>query len=196
LRGEFAFPAEATVFCAVGTLGCGVNKRVDVCLRGLAEAIRRGGNVALVICGDGLQRAPLEKLAAELAIVDRVRFLGTRNDVPQVMASCDGFCHAAPFEPFGIVVIEAMATSLPVVVPNSGGIREAVDDGVNGFTYPALDHQALGAHLFRLQQEPELRAALGRSGRQTVQQRFSVRQYVQELYTLYGWAPSDSALTG
>ena len=59
-----------------------------------------------------------------------------RDDVPAVLAGCDAFCHAAPFEPFGIACIEAMAMGLPAVVPDSGGILEAVDDGVTGLVYP------------------------------------------------------------
>jgi 1,4-alpha-glucan branching enzyme len=190
---NFDFPDGTTIFCAVGTLGRGVNKRVDVCLRALAVARSAGANAALVICGDGEQRSELEALALFLGIASHVKFLGTRHDVAPVLRACDVFCHAAPFEPFGIVAIEAMAVGLPIVVPNSGGIRETVKPGVNGLVYPALDHRALGAAIRTLTRSPELRGSMGLAGRRFVEETFSVRQYLSRLYQAYGIDVDQSA---
>ena len=183
---DIRFPEGTTVFCAVGTLGRGVNKRVDVCIRALAAARTAGAEAALVICGDGEQRSELEKLSHSLGIVSHVLFLGNRSDVPHVLRACDVFCHAAPFEPFGIVAIEAMAVGLPVVVPDSGGIRETVEHGVNGLLYPALNHQALGQIMATLTGEAALRESMGMAGSKIVKERFSVQRYVSDLYQTYG----------
>jgi glycosyltransferase involved in cell wall biosynthesis len=180
------FPDGTTIFCAIGTLGSGVNKRVDVCLRALAVARSAGANAALVICGDGEQRSELEGLALSLGITPHVKFLGTRHDVAAVLRACDVFCHAAPFEPFGIVAIEAMAVGLPIVVPKSGGIRETVKPGVSGLVYPPLDHRALGKAMRALTRSPELRASMGVAGRRFAEDAFSVRQYLSRLYQAYG----------
>jgi glycosyltransferase involved in cell wall biosynthesis len=115
-----------------------------------------------------------------------VKFLGTRSDVAQVLRACDVFCHAAPFEPFGIVAIEAMAAGLPVVVPNSGGVRETVEHGVNGLLYPALNHQALGEAMVTFASQPALRESMGMASRKIAEERFSVQQYVSKLYRVYG----------
>jgi glycosyltransferase involved in cell wall biosynthesis len=139
-----------------------------------------------VICGDGEQRSELEKLAHSLGIVSHVLFLGNRSDVPHVLRACDVFCHAAPFEPFGIVAIEAMAVGLPVVVPDSGGIRETVEHGVNGLLYPALNHQALGQIMATFAREAALRESMGMASGKIVKERFSVQRYVSELYQTYG----------
>jgi glycosyltransferase involved in cell wall biosynthesis len=176
----------ATIFCAVGTLGHGVNKRVDVAIRGVAEARRRGADVGLVVCGEGEQRGNLERLARDVGAGEAVLFLGTRHDIPEVMAACDAFCHAAPFEPFGIVCVEAMAVGLPVVVPDSGGIREAVDDGETGLLYEPLSHEALAQHMVRLHEDTGLRRKLGVAGRKEAETRFSVTRYVDRLLDLYG----------
>jgi glycosyltransferase involved in cell wall biosynthesis len=186
LRALWGFPTGSTVFAAVGTLGTGVNKRVDVIIRAVAAAKHKGVPVALVVCGDGSQRTALEQLAAALGVQPLVRFLGTRQDIPDVLAACDAFCHAAPFEPFGIVCIEAMAMGLPVVVPDSGGIREAVEDGVTGYVYPALDHWALANAMCRLAAEENARIGIGRAARAMVEQRFSAQAYVRQLYGFYG----------
>ncbi|MDB5352382.1 MAG: hypothetical protein JWN86_3629 [Planctomycetota bacterium] len=182
----FGLPPGATVFCAVGTLGSGVNKRTDVAIRAVAAARARGGDVALIICGDGDQRSELEALTDSLGAGPWVRFLGTRDDVPTVLDACDAFCHAAPFEPFGIVCIEAMASGLPVLVPDSGGIREVVEDGVTGLVYPALDHEALAAAMLRLHECPGLRRQLGQAARRAVEESFSVGPYLRTLYAMYG----------
>jgi glycosyltransferase involved in cell wall biosynthesis len=188
------FPRGTTVFCAVGTLGRGVNKRMDVCIRALAAARSAGAQAALVICGDGEQRSELEELARSLGIASEVKFLGTRSDVAQVLRACHVFCHAAPFEPFGIVAIEAMAAGLPVVVPDSGGICETVQHGVNGLLYPALDHQALAQVMITFANRPDLRESMGLAGRKIVEEQFSVQQYVAKLYHSYGINLAQRAL--
>lgn len=182
---DIQFEDTPRIFAAVGTLGRGVNKRVDVIVRALAKA-RQKANVALVVCGDGDQRAELECLAAELGITPHVRFLGTRSDVPNVLRACDAFCHASPWEPFGIVAIEAMALGLAIVVPNSGGIREIPNDGVDGFLYDALDHDALAERMVLLASSDELARTMGAAGRRAVIEKFSVEKYVRDLYAAYG----------
>lgn len=186
MRQSFGFIGDPTIFVAAGTLGRGVNKRVDVILRGLAEARSRGGNVALVICGDGEQRAELEALSRDLQMDAWVRFLGMRGDVANVMSGSDVFCHATPFEPFGIVCVEAMAVGLPVIVPDGGGIREAVEVGTTGLLYPPLDSKALGRAMFDLAQDPRLRMEMGRAGRIAAEEKFSVTRYVERQYAAYG----------
>jgi glycosyltransferase involved in cell wall biosynthesis len=198
LRRSWEFPGAPTVLAAVGTLGSGVNKRVDVTLRAVAEARSCGADVALVVCGDGDQRTALEVLTRDLGIQDVVRFLGMRGDVPDVLAACDAFCHAAPFEPFGIVCIEAMAMGMPVVVPDSGGIREAVEAGTTGLVYHAMDTKALAAAMLRLHNNPQEAQAMGAAARRAAEQRFSVRTYVQRLYAAYSiesLSPTGNALT-
>jgi glycosyltransferase involved in cell wall biosynthesis len=196
--GDVAFAPGTTVFCAVGTLGRGVNKRVDVCIQAVAEARSVGVDVKLVICGDGEQRHELEKLAASLGVGSDVLFLGTRSDVASILRACDAFCHAAPWEPFGIVALEAMAVGLPIVLPNSGGIREILESGKGGILYPALDHQSLGQAMVKLAQDRRLCKSMGEEGLRIAEERFSVQQYLSQLYGAYGIpiAPISAAMAG
>jgi len=174
------------LFVMVGTLGSGVNKRIDVGIRALAMARQQGVNASLLIVGDGDQRLALEGLTEELHVADHVRFLGMRCDIPGILVASDAFCHAAPFEPFGIVALEAMAVGIPVIVPDSGGIREAVDHMVTGFVYPALDAAALAHAMEQLSWDGGRRAEIGAAAHCAVEERFTVKQYVERLYTLYG----------
>lgn len=177
----FERPACETLYCAIGTLGTGVNKRVDVILRAVAGARASGADVGLVVVGDGPLRAELESLTAALSIEAHVRFLGTRTDTPAILAACDALCHASPFEPFGIVAIEAMAMGLPIVVPESGGIREIVEDGTTGLSYPPLDHRALAGKMVQLHHNPSGRERMGRRAREVAETRFSPSRYLSEL---------------
>jgi glycosyltransferase involved in cell wall biosynthesis len=182
---DVVFPRGTTIFCAVGTLGRGVNKRVDICIRALATARCAGAQVGLVVCGDGDQRNELESLALSLGVASDVRFFGTRSDVASVLRACDVFCHAAPWEPFGIVALEAMAAGLPIVVPDSGGIREIVDTSEAGLLYPPLDDRALSQAMIMLAHDLSLRASLKAAGRRIVEERFSVQRYLDSLYHEY-----------
>ncbi len=183
---SLGLPEGNLAFVAVGTLGRGVDKRTDVLVRGIAAARARGAAVGLIVCGDGERRGELEALADSLEVGAFVRFLGTRDDVPRVLAGCGAFCHAAPFEPFGIACIEAMASGLPVVVPDSGGIREAVEPGVTGLVYPPLDVARLADAMQALHDDPALRGSMGRAARRAAVSQFSVEDYVRKLHDLYG----------
>jgi glycosyltransferase involved in cell wall biosynthesis len=194
--GDIVFSEGTTVFCAVGTLGRGVNKRVDVCIRALAAARSSGAKAGLVVCGDGEQRRGLEDLAVSLGVASDVKFLGTRSDVASVLRACDVFCHAAPWEPFGIVALEAMAVGLPIVVPNAGGIREILNTGEGGLLYPALDDRALSQAMVMLAHDLSLRKTLKAAGRRIVGERFSVQRYLHNLYQAYGIDVVHVAATG
>ena len=96
-----------------------------------------------------------------------VDFRGFRDDVPAELARLDVLVHASTIpEPFGQVVLEGMAAGLPVVAADAGGPAEIVDDGVDGLLYPPGHAPALAERLRLLAGDRELRARLGRSGRE------------------------------
>jgi glycosyltransferase involved in cell wall biosynthesis len=185
-RSYLGISEEAFVFCAVGTLGKGVNKRMDICIEALAETIKEYPQTYLLIAGDGAQRADLEKLTENLGISKNVKFLGMRKDVPDVMNISDAFCHAAPFEPFGIVCIEAMLLKKPVIVPNAGGISEIVDHGHTGLKYEVLNSKDLSKSMKVLASNKENAKKMAELGYQMVQEKMLVTKYVKDLRELYG----------
>lgn len=180
----------STRFIMVGILGKGVNKRIDIGIQALAEARQKGANISLTIAGDGELRPSLEQLAEQLGIATHVHFLGMRHDIPSVLAASDVFCHASPFEPFGIVALEAMAVGCPVIVPDSGGIREVVQPRITGLVYPALDIQALALAMLELSADKQRQQDMRQAALEAVQAHFIVEQYVKRLYTLYGLVTS------
>lgn len=98
-------------------------KGIDLFLRAFAQAFGSNADVLVEIGGEGPERLALEKLAAELGIADRVRFLGfvSREQVREAMWRANAFVLASHVETFGVVLIEALATGIPVVATRSGG---------------------------------------------------------------------------
>jgi glycosyltransferase involved in cell wall biosynthesis len=150
--------------------------------RTLIEAARLVPEAEFVVAGDGELRAELERVARGA----RVRFLGERGDVPEVLASLDVFAFPSLFEGLCLAVIEAQAAGVPVVATPVGGIRETVVDGETGLLVPARDPAALAAAIRRLLEDREAARAMAAEARRRVRARFSVERMVDETLRLYG----------
>jgi glycosyltransferase involved in cell wall biosynthesis len=126
--------------------------------------------------------ARLKSLAEARGIADRVRFLGQRNDVADLLAAADIFCqpNEGP-EPFGIVFIEALAAGLPVVATAMGGAKEIVSADCGLLTPPA-DAGALARALEQLIGNPALRRALGTAGPTRARQMCAPEDRIADLY--------------
>jgi glycosyltransferase involved in cell wall biosynthesis len=142
----------------------------------------------------------LERRAEELGLLHRVRFLGARRDIPEILAALDVLVHCptAP-EPFGRVLGEAMAVGRPVVAARCGGIPEVVDDGVTGLLVEPGDTGAFASAVIRLLADPALRSRLGRAGRRRVEERFTVDAHVAGVLEAYWmlrarWKPPARAM--
>jgi glycosyltransferase involved in cell wall biosynthesis len=147
-------------------------------LRALAEV----PDAQLLLVGDGPARRALEELARKLGVAARVRFLGRRDDVPQLLKASDVYVHSSGFEGFGMAVCEAMAAGLPVVVSNVSGLAQLVSGA--GVLFPGGDHEALARELRALLASPERRAALGAAARERAQL-FSIDRTVDGYVKLY-----------
>jgi glycosyltransferase involved in cell wall biosynthesis len=135
----------------------------------LFEAIAQVPDAVFVLAGEGPEREPLEALAAQLGIGERVRFLGRRDDVPQLLAACDIFALPSLYEGSSLAVLEAMAAGAPVVSSAIGGTDELIEDGSSGLLAPPGDAQALAAALRRLLDDPDLRESLAARARERVE---------------------------
>lgn len=125
----------------------------------------------VVLVGDGPERETLESLARSLGVAERVQFVGSvpYNALPARYAEADIYVLSSHAEGMPLVVLEAMATGLPIVATDVQGIRELVADGVNGWRFPVNDAEALAAYLARLIENSAEREAFGRASRERVQ---------------------------
>lgn len=139
-------------------------------------AYRRAANGAawnLVVLGDGELRDALEVQRNSLGLQDSVSFPGFRGyeQIPAYYGLASVFIHASTVEQWGLVVNEAMAAGLPVVVSRSCGCApDLVSEGRNGFTFDPMDARALGDCLKRISEDPEQLGSMGRMSQQIVSQ--------------------------
>lgn len=139
----------------------------------------------LVVVGDGHLREKLERQATDLGIADRVRFLGARRDLGNLMSAMDMFVMPSLWEGLPLSMVLAMGAGLPVVATAVAGIPEVVLDGSTGLLVPPNDAPALGAALAQLVRSPELRHALGTAAQATALPRYGVDGYVSSVTALY-----------
>lgn len=142
-------------------------------------------NARLFLAGDGPERANIERAAREHGASDIVRLLGTRRDIPRLLAAADAFLLTSVSEGIPLTVIEAMGASLPVVATRVGGLPEVVTDGETGFLVPSGDAAAIAAALDRLAGDPDLRRRLGASGRVQALARFREEEMMDRYDALF-----------
>jgi glycosyltransferase involved in cell wall biosynthesis len=134
--------------------------------------------VTAILVGDALfgeqdYVQQLHKQVAELGLEDRVKFLGFRSDIPQLMAICDLVAHTstAP-EPFGRVIVEAMLCGRPIVAAQSGGAIELIEPGINGFLVPPGNPHQLAEVINTCHTQPEYTVAIAQSAYEMASRRF------------------------
>jgi glycosyltransferase involved in cell wall biosynthesis len=154
-------------------------------LHGFRSVVERRADVDLLLVGDGPLRPELEALAASLGLDGRVRFMGVRSDVADILRASDVFALTSVSEAASITLLEAMASELPVVVTGVGGNPEIVRDGTDGLLVPRGEARAVGEALLRVLSDRELAAAMGRAGAERVRSRFQLDDTVGRYYELY-----------
>ncbi len=171
IRRALGLADDAIVFIAVSSLK--PLKRLDLLLNAAAPTLRRE-NARLVIVGRGPEHDRLVQLAEELRIADRVLFTGMRDDVETVLRAADALVLSSRTEAFPNVVLEAMATALPVITTDVGSVREMAVHEESALIVPAEDESALGAAIQRVATDAALRRAFGARGREIVEARFRI----------------------
>jgi len=156
-------------------------KRPDLAVRALAAVRAEIPEAELQIVGDGPLRA--EQLAGQLGVTEAVRFLGYREDVPELLATAECALLASDYEGCPLAVVEAMAAGVAVVATDTGGVGELVGQGSTG----ALGSGANGLTwaLRNVLADPARAAALGEQGRRVAEERLSLGRMVAQLTSLY-----------
>jgi glycosyltransferase involved in cell wall biosynthesis len=128
----------------------------------------------------------LNELARELGLRDAVRFLGEQEPVSPVLGASDISLVPSWEEPFGRVVVEAMAMGLPVIATSPGGPAEIIDDGTDGVLVPPRRPEALAAAITRLLDHEDERSRIGAAARRTAVRRFGDRaRHASEMTAFY-----------
>lgn len=163
-------------------------KGYEYALVALKTLVDAGYPVSLTIVGDGEHLECIEFTVHDLGLEQCVNLAGkcSPSEVVRLLQDADLFLHTALSEGIANSVVEAMACGLPVVCTNLAGMREAIEDGVEGLLVPSRDSHAIAIAVKSLLDSPELRNKMGEAARQRVERQFTITQHAQSLISLYG----------
>jgi len=155
-------------------------------LQAFAQVVQEVSKTVLLIAGDGPLRPAMEDLASRLGISEQVRFLGIRRDIPRLMNAADAYVMSSAWEGMANVLLEASASTLPIVATDVGGNREVVLDGKTGFLVPPKDPQSLAEAMLRLMALPKEKwQKMGEAACRHVEDDFSLDRVVDRWKALY-----------
>jgi N-acetyl-alpha-D-glucosaminyl L-malate synthase BshA len=139
----------------------------------------------LLFVGEGPELSACRSLADELAIADRITFLGDQEYIEALLPYADIFLLPSDHESFGLVALEAMSCGVPVVATRVGGMPEVIVDGVNGFLFDPGDVHGMSELAIELARDPARRARVAGEARATASERFDIDRAVDRYVELY-----------
>lgn len=162
-------------------------KGVEIFLYAAAQILKNYPKAQFLIAGDGTLRKTLEKLAHILNISEKVKFLGYRADIYNLMPLLDIYISPSLLagDNFSVVVLEAMACGIPVIVTDVGSRKEQVLDGETGFLVEPYDSAVITERANLLLENKELALQMGRKGREMVVKNFTYDKMVKETQDLF-----------
>jgi N-acetyl-alpha-D-glucosaminyl L-malate synthase BshA len=159
-------------------------KRVPWLIRAFARA-SEGTEARLTLVGDGPDHNESVRLTGELGLCERVRFLGMRDALPELLAPADLFLLASAEESFGLSALEAMACGVPVLSTAVGGVPEMIVDGVTGLLSPADDQDRYATLMREMLFDRERAREMGARARNVVLERYARDEVVASYESLY-----------
>lgn len=150
--------------------------------------LRRAGNYQLpnfLIIGDGPERKNLESLICNLELNDKVKLLGWRTDVLEIISVLDIFVLSSLWEGTPNVVLEALAYNKPVVATRVGGVPEIIEEGVTGLLVEPANAQALADAILWVLENPEKARKMAEKGKEKVEKFFPIHKMVKETEEVY-----------
>jgi glycosyltransferase involved in cell wall biosynthesis len=182
-RQELDIPKEFQVIVMVGRLD--KQKAPNILIDAFAQVIQKCPKTFLLIVGDGELREYLEQKASQLNILQNIKFLGSREDVPDILKIADIFALSSLWEGLGRAMTEAMLVGKPVVVPNIYGIPEIVHHNETGLLYEAGDTKKLALNLIYLLQNSQERERLGKNAQKLTRKLFDGDLMVAQIEEIY-----------
>lgn len=183
VRAELGIAAQAPLILAAGRLS--PEKGCRYLLAAVDGILARFPEARVLIAGDGPDEAMLRAQAARLQGAAHVHFLGFRNDMRRLLRQADVLALPSLSEGLPNVVLEAMASGLPVVATRVGGVPELVQDGVTGLLVEPRQPAALAQAIVRLLDDRALAGKLAQQARTMVHERYSAERQTQQLLGVY-----------
>lgn len=183
VRREFGIPLDASLITTVALLR--PEKGIADMLTALPDVLAHHPAAHYLVVGDGEARSALGQATEALGVAARVRFAGHRRDVARLLAASDVFVLPSHTEALPTVLIEAMASGVPIVATSVGGIPEMVDHGVSALLVPPAEPGRLADAVNRLLAAPLQAVAMAQAGRRAAGERFDLARQSARLVAEY-----------
>lgn len=172
LRAEIGVPQSGLLLLTVGRLT--IQKGHTVLLDAISKLKTVETNILFAFAGDGPQLNDLQNKAEMLGVTDRVRFLGVRNDINELLLAADVFVQPSLWEGLSLALLEALLAGLPVIATRVEGVIDVVEERSSALLVPPNNAQALAAAIERLLNDGQLREQLGAAGKKRAQTNYSL----------------------
>jgi glycosyltransferase involved in cell wall biosynthesis len=184
VRAELGFAADVPLVGVVGRLV--EDKGQDDLLRAAPAILKARPQTRFLVVGTGSRERDLKDLAATLGLAEAVRFLGFRDDVPEITAALNvSVLPSIDCDASSAVLKEALACGVPAVATSIGGAAEILEDGRTGLIVPPRDPGRLAAAILEILGDPERARDMGRRGSRDVAERFSPERLGGETLEVY-----------
>lgn len=185
LRAQLGINQSDTIIGSVGRIDDDNNKRFSDVIRALPTIRAAQPTARLLIVGDGADRTMLEKLVLDLGLTGAVFFAGYQQAPRDFYHLMDVFVLASAHEAFGLVLVEAMLSNVPIVATNVGGIPFVLDNGKAGVLIPPFQPAAIADAVLSLLSDTEAAQAYRSAGIARARSAFSTDRYVSDVAQLY-----------
>ncbi len=172
IRTELAVPKDGQLLLTVGRLT--IQKGHTVLLKAIAKITAKYPRAVFAFAGEGKQRQKLENEARQLNISDKIRFLGVRQDVAELLLASDVFVQPSLWEGLSLAMLEALLSGTPVLATEVEGVVDVIENDVTGLLLPAGDEDALAVSMARLLNDKNLHSQLGQAGKAHVEAHYSI----------------------
>jgi glycosyltransferase involved in cell wall biosynthesis len=183
VRRQLGLAEDARVIAVVATFKRQKGHRFLI--EAAPAVVARFPDLRILLIGDGELREELQEQTRALGMQDHIHFLGSRKDVPELLAASDYFVLPSLWEGLSMALVEAMATGLPVIATGVSGTNQVMVSGETGLLIPPGDARRLGEAMLELLSTPARARAMGEAARRRVEQRFSAQKQVEDHIALY-----------
>ncbi len=180
-REELGIPQNAFHIVSVAELNDNKNQRVIIEALGMLSE----KNIYYTLCGKGENIDFLKKYAESIGVGERVKLLGYRTDVEEILQTADCFAFPSIREGFGIAAVEALACGVPVIAADNRGTREYMRQGVNGLLCDPMNKEEFARAIHKLYEEPDYRYMLAGACRQSIYP-YALKEVDKDMRMIYG----------
>jgi glycosyltransferase involved in cell wall biosynthesis len=182
-RKQFGFKDDDFVIIDIAefTKGKNLSSLIEV----FSRVLNHNCNSKLLIVGDGILFKEISDILERKELKDKIILPGWRSDIPEILCMSNLFAFTSIREGLPKSVMEAMAMGKPVVAYNIRGVRDLVEDGINGFLIPFGDTEAFAEKIIYLMEHPEVAKEMGKRGREKILKEFSLDVVLPQMKEFY-----------